>query len=176
MPRNCAIGISDVTVMIHIIQNCHCFNTTLRFVTTVMNYITQYCHCFITTFRFVKTVLIYMIPCCQCFITTFRFVKSILIYIMQCCHCLITTFRFMTIDLIYMIPCCQCFITTFRFVTAVVDLFPEFFRKKGQYRREIFIGVTAIISYLIGLSMVTNVSRDAACSRIYVHDWQILLL
>lgn len=42
------------------------------------------------------------------------------------------------------------------FVTAVVDLFPEFFRKKGQYRREIFIGATAIVSYLIGLSMVTN--------------------
>lgn len=42
------------------------------------------------------------------------------------------------------------------FVTAVVDLFPDFFRQKGQYRREIFIGITAIISYLIGLSMVTN--------------------
>lgn len=42
------------------------------------------------------------------------------------------------------------------FVTAVIDLFPDFFRKKGQYRREIFIGITAIISYLIGLSMVTN--------------------
>ncbi|XP_077969048.1 sodium- and chloride-dependent taurine transporter-like [Styela clava] len=40
------------------------------------------------------------------------------------------------------------------FITSVVDLFPGFLRK-GK-RREIFIGITCLVSYLIGLFMVTE--------------------
>lgn len=42
------------------------------------------------------------------------------------------------------------------FVTAVVDLFPDVLRK-GR-RREMFIIGVSVISYVIGLLMVTNVS------------------
>lgn len=40
-------------------------------------------------------------------------------------------------------------------VTAIVDLFPEVFRKKG--RRELLILGIAVICYLIGLLLVTEV-------------------
>ena len=42
------------------------------------------------------------------------------------------------------------------FVTAIVDKFPNQLRR--GYRKEIFIGIVCIISFFIGLSMVTNVS------------------
>lgn len=41
------------------------------------------------------------------------------------------------------------------FVTAVVDLYPQVLRK-GR-RRELFIVVVSVVSYAIGLLMVTNV-------------------
>ncbi|KAL3880187.1 hypothetical protein ACJMK2_032450 [Sinanodonta woodiana] len=40
------------------------------------------------------------------------------------------------------------------FITAVVDLFPNVFRR--GYRREVLIGVVCAISFLIGLSMVSE--------------------
>lgn len=42
------------------------------------------------------------------------------------------------------------------FVTAIVDLFPYTLRRPRQ--RELFIAVVSIVSYAIGLLMVTNVS------------------
>ena len=42
------------------------------------------------------------------------------------------------------------------FVTAVVDVVPHYLRV--GYRRQIFVAIVALISYLIGISMVTNVS------------------
>lgn len=44
------------------------------------------------------------------------------------------------------------------FITAVVDIFPKFFRVKN--RKEIFIAVVSFASYLIGLTMVTKVTGD----------------
>ncbi|KFM73192.1 RNA-directed DNA polymerase from mobile element jockey, partial [Stegodyphus mimosarum] len=40
------------------------------------------------------------------------------------------------------------------FVTAIVDMFPKYLRV--GYRREYFIAATCFVSFLIGLSMVTN--------------------
>ena len=42
------------------------------------------------------------------------------------------------------------------FVTAVVDVYPNFLRR-GK-RKEIFILICCMISFFVGLSMVTNVS------------------
>ncbi|XP_046331790.1 sodium- and chloride-dependent GABA transporter 2-like [Haliotis rufescens] len=39
-------------------------------------------------------------------------------------------------------------------ITAVVDQYPKYLRK--GYRKEIFIGIVCFLSFLIGLSMVTN--------------------
>jgi len=44
------------------------------------------------------------------------------------------------------------------FVTAVVDVVPGYLRV--GYRRQIFVAIVTLISYLIGLTMVTNVSRS----------------
>lgn len=44
------------------------------------------------------------------------------------------------------------------FVTAVVDLAPQYLRV--GYRRQGFVAVVAGISYLIGISMVTNVRNS----------------
>ena len=51
------------------------------------------------------------------------------------------------------------------FVTAIVDLYPQYLRK--GHRKEIFIGVMSIFWFLIGLSMVTNVSVDVNIFGIY---------
>lgn len=42
-------------------------------------------------------------------------------------------------------------------ITSIVDLYPSLLRK--GYRREIFIAVMCFMSYLLGLAMVTKVSR-----------------
>ena len=48
------------------------------------------------------------------------------------------------------------FVAVKGFVTAVVDMFPRFLRKGN--RREYFIFSTCLVSFLIGLSMVSRVS------------------
>ncbi len=45
------------------------------------------------------------------------------------------------------------------FITAVIDLFPRVLRRRGG--REIFLAVYVIISFLVGLTMCTNVSNSA---------------
>jgi solute carrier family 6 GABA transporter-like protein 6/8/11/12/13 len=43
------------------------------------------------------------------------------------------------------------------FVTAIVDIFPTYFRAK-KHRKEVFVALVCLFSYLIGLLMVTRVS------------------
>lgn len=50
------------------------------------------------------------------------------------------------------------FVAVEGFITAVVDMFPRYLRK-GR-RREYFIFFTCLVSFLIGLSMVTRVSKS----------------
>lgn len=45
-------------------------------------------------------------------------------------------------------------------ITSLVDLYPSFLRK--GYRREIFIAIVCFLSYLLGLTMVTEVSKTVA--------------
>ena len=42
------------------------------------------------------------------------------------------------------------------FITTLIDYFPQYLRR--PYRREIFAAVYCFVSFLIGLSMITNVS------------------
>ena len=42
-------------------------------------------------------------------------------------------------------------------ITAIVDEFPHILRRRGN--REIFIAIYCFISFLVGISMVTQVSR-----------------
>ena len=42
-------------------------------------------------------------------------------------------------------------------ITAIVDEFPHILRRRGN--REIFIAIYCLISFLVGISMVTEVSR-----------------
>ena len=50
------------------------------------------------------------------------------------------------------------------FITFVMDLYPSVFRK--GYRRELLIAAICAISFLIGLSMVSEV-----CTSIYYFSW-----
>lgn len=43
-------------------------------------------------------------------------------------------------------------------VTAIMDMFPGVFRKKG--RREMLILAIAVMCYLVGLLLVTEVSKE----------------
>ncbi|PRD31554.1 UNVERIFIED_CONTAM: Sodium- and chloride-dependent GABA transporter 2 [Trichonephila clavipes] len=61
------------------------------------------------------------------------------------------------------------------FVTAIVDMFPKYLRV--GYRREYFIAATCFVSFLIGLSMVTNVSSllflcifPFCCAHVFVYS------
>ena len=45
------------------------------------------------------------------------------------------------------------------FITAVVDVYPHLFRR--GYRKEAFIAVVALCSFLLGLFMITNVSTTS---------------
>lgn len=56
-------------------------------------------------------------------------------------------------------------------MTAIVDLFPEMFRKKG--RREMFILGIAVICYLLGLLLITEVSHRRR-AEMFVKDSIIL--
>lgn len=72
-----------------------------------------------------------------------------------------------------------CFVTSslcfFQFVcveslvTAVVDMYPETFRR--GYRRELLILGMSITSFLIGLIMCTEVRRSLGDNRLWCHFW-----
>lgn len=46
-------------------------------------------------------------------------------------------------------------------VTAMVDMYPKTFRRKN--RRELFILAVAIVSFLMGLIMLTEVGHSPQC-------------
>lgn len=50
-------------------------------------------------------------------------------------------------------------------ITSLVDLYPSFLRK--GYRREIFIAIVCFVSYLLGLTMVTEVSTTVEHSLFF---------
>ena len=49
-------------------------------------------------------------------------------------------------------------------ITSFVDTFPSL---NGKKRKHIFVGIMCIIQFLIGLSMVTNVSSTLIISKFY---------
>ena len=60
------------------------------------------------------------------------------------------------------------------FVTAVVDMYPTYIRK-GR-RREMLIGVICLLCFLIGLSMVTQVSGPFCVWNMSYTGYDIFIL
>uniref|UniRef100_A0A8C1RW60 Transporter n=1 Tax=Cyprinus carpio TaxID=7962 RepID=A0A8C1RW60_CYPCA len=54
-------------------------------------------------------------------------------------------------------------------ITSLVDLYPSFLRK--GYRREIFIAIVCFVSYLLGLTMVTEVSTTGGMYVFQLFDY-----
>ena len=48
-------------------------------------------------------------------------------------------------------------------ITAIVDEFPHLLRRKGN--REIFIAIYCVISFLVGIALVTEVSKTNGRTR-----------
>lgn len=56
------------------------------------------------------------------------------------------------------LTCLLQFVCVESMVTALIDMFPSVFRKKG--RRELLILAIAVICYLLGLLLVTEVRKE----------------
>lgn len=69
---------------------------------------------------------------------------------------------------------CIQFVGVEAFITPIQDLFPKYLRK--PYRREILAAVYCFVSFLIGLSMVTNVSAEQITPKITKLPIQCLVL
>lgn len=56
------------------------------------------------------------------------------------------------------LPCLLQFVCVESMATALIDTFPGVFRKKG--RRELLILAIAVLCYLLGLLLVTEVRKE----------------
>lgn len=76
-------------------------------------------------------------------------------------------FCFVTSSLCFVLFCFFKFVCVESLVTAVVDMYPETFRR--GYRRELLILGMSITSFLIGLIMCTEVSRSFGDNQLWCH-------